>query len=152
MFLIFTTTYIGADLLLDEHLVGLSEVGLVINANETKVMTTPQPPSFLSTPARFQWLKREFVWPAGGGKLGRSFPLWGYLRELEGAEHWRIRSCSPTQSSIVSVREEFLTIVCIGEIIVRCHPVCLKWVARPWHTTARSKQSQNHVMDSVAAG
>ena len=50
--LIFATTYIDAGLLLDELVMCLSHVGLILNTDETKVMTTEaQPPSFLSTPA-----------------------------------------------------------------------------------------------------
>ena len=53
--LIFATTYIDASLLLDELVVCLSQVGLVLNTDKTKVMTTEaQPPSFLSTPAGLQ--------------------------------------------------------------------------------------------------
>ena len=50
--LIFATTYIDAGLLLDERVVCLSQVGLVLNTDKTKVMPTEaQPPSLLSTPA-----------------------------------------------------------------------------------------------------
>ena len=53
--LIFATTYIDAGLLLDELVACLSQVGLVLNIDKTKVMTTEaQPPSFLSTPAGLQ--------------------------------------------------------------------------------------------------
>ena len=44
--------YIDASLLLDELVTCLYDVGLILNTDKTKVMTTEaQPPSFLSTPA-----------------------------------------------------------------------------------------------------
>ena len=63
--LIFATTYIGAGLLLDELVTCLSQVGLILNTDKTKVMTTTeaQPPSFLSTPAglKIEILDQNYV-------------------------------------------------------------------------------------------
>ena len=53
--LIFATTYIDAGLFLDELVVCLSQVGLVLNTDKTKVMTPEaQPRSFLSITAGLQ--------------------------------------------------------------------------------------------------
>ena len=53
--LIFATTYIDAGLFLDELVVCLSQVGLVLNTDKTKVMTPEaQPRSFLSSTAGLQ--------------------------------------------------------------------------------------------------
>ena len=35
-----------------------------------------------------------------------------------------------------------LSHLCICNIFVRSHPLCPKWAAVPWHTGAKSKQSQ----------
>ena len=63
---------------------------------------------------------------------------------LQGAEHWRMGSCNPRQSSMACSTLRILPVFFIYTRIARFHPLYPKRVAAPWHSGAKKIRSATY--------